>query len=113
MSAAAIATFAEPGDSSEDQTLCNEIGQLICKHYPEWTWKIEVPPMQGVIIVRNLDCDPRGKWGFVIHRSKLDIGRKIVVASAGELLERWNMSRTRSAAEEINGREMLFVKPEN
>ncbi len=100
-------------DDPKDVKLCGEIGRKLWEHYPDWDWGVEIPPdNQNVVIVRNVTCDPRGNMGMVCHKDKLDPALQSVVRAGGEFLERYNMRRGRFREEEIDGRQMIFEKPE-
>ena len=95
-----------------DWSLARDVRYMLETHYPEWAWGVEIPPGQNVVIVRNLDCDPRGKFGFVLHRDKLDPTLRRVVMAGGEFLERYRMRRAAYRPEETEGRLMVTERPE-
>ena len=109
---AVVSTEAEAGDRPEDVTLCGQIGHLLVSHYPDWDWRVEIPPDQNIIIIRNLTCDPYGKMGMVRYKSDLDPTLKCVVMAAGELLERYRMRRGPWTPDQTEGRIMCLAKPE-
>ena len=109
---AIVSTEAEPGDRPEDVTLCGQIGHLLVSHYPDWDWRVEIPPDQNIVIIRNLTCDPRGKMGMVIHKDKLGRTLKSVVMAGGEFLERFRMKRGRWTYERTEGQIMHLAKAE-
>lgn len=84
-----LQTEGDERDHPADVLLCSEIGAKLTKLYPGWAWKIEIPPGNDVVIVRNLDLDARGKFGFVMPKSGLGPDLHHVMLAGGELLERW------------------------
>jgi len=55
-------------------------------------WQVHVNEQGGVIEVVNLALS--GKWGFLMHIAKIDSEGRKVVRAAGELLERYSISRS-------------------
>lgn len=78
-----------------DLSLAKDIGDKLTRDYPGWLWAVEIPPNQGVVILRNLSCNVDGKFGFVIKRKVIDgdPGLKSVMRAAGEFLERYRKRR--------------------
>ncbi len=72
----------------------NLIGRLE-EHYPAFTgyWRVSVNDAGGVIEVTNMMLS--GQWGFLMHIAKIDAEGRKVVRAAGELLERYKISRAR------------------
>lgn len=64
------------------------------KAYPDWKdgWKVSVDLKGGIIQVRNLYIS--GKMGFLLHLQHTT--DESIVTHAGELLERYNVSRDRN-----------------
>ena len=63
--------------------------------YPSFNglWRVAVDPVGGIVQVTNLMLT--GRWGFILKIASIDPeGRKVVMA-AGELLERYRVSRAR------------------
>lgn len=73
--------------------LANAVEATLFSHYPGWMWTVEIPSGQDVLIIRNLDLDPRGKWCMMRRVSQLDVGLHDVVIAAGEFLERAKKKR--------------------
>lgn len=107
-----ITTVYEPGDDPADVTLIGHINQILHNHYPGWDWAVDIPPDQNVVKILNLTLDPRGKVGMINHKNRLDPGLKTVVRAAGELLERYNMSRGRHDPADVEGQNMHFARGE-
>lgn len=70
-----------------------ETGLALHKHYPGYVWRINVDPENGIVNVWNKDLSllTRKQWGFTGHLSRWNVG--LMVRLAGELLERFNVSR--------------------
>lgn len=98
MSAPFVDIVPETGDKAEHVVLCSEVGKILAATYGEWTWYVEIPPDQGVLIVRNLDLTQHGTnkpWCMSIPLSKIALAtlKVDVVRAAGELLERYERHR--------------------
>lgn len=61
--------------------------------YPvfDGAWRVAVNEQGGTIEVTNLLLS--GKWGFLMHTARLDPEGRKIVQYAGELLERYRISR--------------------
>lgn len=57
-------------------------------------WKVAIDTEGGIVQVRNLYIS--GKMGFIMKITAIDPEMTNVVRHAGELLERYNISRSRS-----------------
>lgn len=78
----------------------NAVGRALGRAYPTVPWLVDANVDGGVL---NISCPAISrKWGMVLHltRTNEDLARRAVLA-AGELLERWNVSRTRSRFDHI------------
>lgn len=97
-----------------DETLARDVRAKLFQHYPGWAWAVEIPPGQNVVIIRNLDANPRGQYGLVIHKDKLygDPYLKKVVMGAGEFLERYRLIRAGWKPGILSGHQMFLAKPE-
>lgn len=73
----------------QDETATANIGKHLAIKYPGYPWLVQVDG--GVATIRNLALS--GKWGFVIHQNKIDNDFKAITRAAGELLERYNLTR--------------------
>lgn len=93
MPGASVVMHDRPDDTDADRLLCGEVGSAIHQAYPGFDWYVDVPHGQRVVTVRNFTINGAGKWGFVMKRDQLVNVRKQSVMAAGELLERWNVSR--------------------
>ncbi|RLD78860.1 MAG: hypothetical protein DRJ15_10665 [Bacteroidetes bacterium] len=83
--------------TATEQLQAKNIGEHLLKHYPGHLWAVQV--YQGLVIIKNLALS--GNWGFVLHQDKMDNDGKDIVRSAGELLERYNLSRGRLIENQI------------
>ena len=103
----------DPSIAFTDISLAARAKNVLTKHYPGWCWYVSVPPGQGVIIVRNLDLNPRGQYGFSLHKDRVsrDFEMKVMFAG-GELLERWRAKRAAFNPQILEGRIMALEKPD-
>ena len=103
----------EPGVTPLEQNLGRDALESLHKHYPGWTWVLEI--RGGMLIVRNLDCDPRGKMGFGKHISMLDGGNinKQMMRAGGEFLERYKQKVAGRREGDALYEDMVFRKPED
>jgi hypothetical protein len=106
--------MAEADVLPADKTMGRQVLEKLHKHYPGWSWVVDVPRGQNVVVVRNLDCDPRGTMGFVLHKRGLfgDASLKNVMFAGGEFLERYRMRTAGYRDEEVADRTMIFEKPQ-
>ncbi len=102
----------DPNIAPSDWPLARDVRRVLETHYPGWDWGVEIPRGQNVIIVRNLTCNPNGKYGWLIHRDKLGAALSEVERGAGAFLERYRMRRAGFRPEETEGRIMQLEKPE-
>jgi hypothetical protein len=90
----------DPGvQAIEDANVRNMVKNILAsfdKHYPGYKdhWNIRVDTGGGIIQVRNSLIS--GKMGFQCPLAWLDPGDKVVIGLAGELLERYNLSRAKN-----------------
>ena len=93
----ALVELAEAEDSRRNLEMAQKIIQALSLHYPKHRWEAYVDLAHGNINVRNLSLS--GKWGMQVSPKNDDIP-KTCVKLAGELLERYNIARTRAGAEQ-------------
>lgn len=76
------------------------LGKLV-KEFPGYNWHVEVCFQAGVCRVRT---EFGGQWGYVLHLDKIvnDVDMKAVRWAGGELLERYNLSRSKADEDSIN-----------
>lgn len=107
-----VTVLSHPDDSVNDQLLCTRVGQKLWDHYPGWSWHVDIPPNQNVVIVRNLTISHTKPYGFVIYKDRITAGMAEIVKAGGEFLERWNIRRAAMEAARIEGRRFIFEKPQ-
>ncbi|MDH5451738.1 MAG: hypothetical protein OEX14_00145 [Paracoccaceae bacterium] len=97
-----------------DQELGRRVLEKLHRHYPGWSWVVDVPPNQNLAVVRNFDCDPRGTMGFIIYKTALytDPTMHKVMLAGGEFLERYKVLRAGFRPDALEGRTMIFEKPQ-
>lgn len=83
--------------SGASMTLARNLVARLNSFYPAFAgaWHVAVNEQGGVVEVTNLMLS--GRWGFYMHTAKIDPEGRKVVRAAGELLERYRISRARSA----------------
>lgn len=101
-----------PESSRGDLDLSTVILAKLWKHYPGWAWWVDIPPNQGVVVIKNLTINPQGKYGMCLHLKDIETRMNDVVRLAGELLERYRKRRGAMKDEDVPGIEQHFAKPE-
>lgn len=98
-----------------DEDLAQSIRRKLYEHYPGWAWTVEIPPNQGVVIIRNLDADPRGRYGYLVKLARVycDPDLKSVMRAGGEFLERYRLRRAAYKPELVEGRKMFVARPDS
>lgn len=84
--------------TAHEMSVCKRVGDVLHKHYPGHMWGVNMK--QGVIQVMNFALS--GQWGFQIKEENLDPEDKVVIAEGGELLERFNVERSKMNPDEMN-----------
>ena len=80
------------------ETLGKQILTALNKAYgPDWVpgWKVAIDTNGGIVQIRNLLIS--GKMGFQMKITQVDPDMKTVVRFAGELFERYRVSRSKHA----------------
>ena len=111
---------AESTVDTMELALGRDILAVLNRHYPDWAWRVEFPSdagtgrRAGIVVIRNLDCDGRGKMGMAIKLTALasDPALDLVKMLGGEFLERYKLKRAGFKIEEIDPTAMLLRKPE-
>jgi hypothetical protein len=86
-----------------DIELAKRMSEVLQRHYPDHSWGVNVDGAGGIATIKNFRLS--GNWGFLLKlvdtysSSEYD---KQVVMGAGELLERYNLSRGRFVEKELN-----------
>ena len=86
----------DAGKAMAELSAAKGIAEELERRYPGWAWMVEVDVEQGILKVWSLRIP--GRWGFLLHLSKLDPEGKAVMRAGGELLERYNMRRGKHQA---------------
>ena len=78
------------------QTLARNLIATLEQHYPLYTglWRVTVNEQGGVIEVNNMAIS--GRYGFLMHISKIDSEGRKVVRAGGELLDRYGLPRSKA-----------------
>ncbi|ROH87997.1 hypothetical protein ED236_00445 [Pseudomethylobacillus aquaticus] len=78
-----------------DFSLAKRLSERLTAIYPGYAWGVHVSTEHGMVSVRNWSLS--GEWGYMIHLSQVqeDVGDRLVIRAAGEVLERFNVSRRR------------------
>jgi len=73
--------------------LQNSLLDRLDRAYPSFNgaWRVHVDDVGGIVQVTNIMLSNR--WGFLMHITNIDPEGRNVVRNAGELLERYNVSR--------------------
>jgi len=89
-----------------NQTIAKEVAECLDKHYPGHAWGVRANVETGIVQVYNLRLS--GQWGFVLKIDDLitDPGMRLTIRAGGELLERYNLSR--SALKETQYNDIKF-----
>ena len=92
-----IVSDVSTGFSGLTQSKINDLLDRLDRAYPSFNgmWRIAVNEAGGVITVTNMLLS--NKNGFIMHIDKIDPEGRKVVRFAGELLERYRISRSRHA----------------
>jgi hypothetical protein len=93
--------------TAADFALAKEIAELLEKEHPGHMWAVTADHRNGVVDIKNLRLSER--WGIVIKIATLatDPQRAIVKRYAGELLERYRVSRETP----FNAADLSHLKP--
>ena len=90
------ARFAQqtPAENERDLAYAREVLAVLMRHYFGWSWLVEANTKQGIVWIRMLFGNR--KYGMCLHISDAkqhDEWKRQVVMRAGELLERYGVSR--------------------
>jgi hypothetical protein len=91
-------TPAEAEEAIREFRLCELIGNALNQIYPGHLWAVS--SNGGVTYVRNLSL--HGMWGYVLHNHRImsDDPVRLAIKAGGELLERWNVSRSKAGPDQ-------------
>jgi len=73
----------------QKQVVCKGVAEVLVAAYPRYRWAVSMN--HRMVNITNLDLS--GKWGFTLDMGKVDADNKKIIMAAGEILERYNMSR--------------------
>lgn len=85
-----------------DIHLAMMIAEALNQAYPGHLWAVNVRGDQGIATIHNLMLS--GEWGYILHLDKRYSASETVAAAkrgAGEILERYNVSRGRANMEKM------------
>lgn len=79
------------------------------KKYPGYMWAVNVNNETGMVIVRNFTLS--GDWGFNLHMENVinDPANVKVLNAAGEILERYRVSRVAANDDELSNLKIDFA----
>lgn len=77
--------------SATEQLQAANIAETLHKHYPGHMWAVNI--YQNVVYIYNLALS--GDHAYVIHQDKMDNDGKMIIKAGGEILERYNLNRSR------------------
>ena len=80
-----------------DYDLAKRCTEVLDRRYPGHLWAVTVN--QGVIIIHNMALS--AEYGYAIHSRDLDTEYRHVIRAGGEILERFNMARSRLREDEL------------
>lgn len=89
--------------------LAKRIAESLMKHYPAHLWAVNADASTGMVDILNLGLS--GMWGYRIRMSEIqdDPSDRLAVMGAGELLERYRISRGRLNANEYHDLKQDFA----
>lgn len=86
-----------------DIELAKRMSEILQRHYPGHSWGVNVDSRNKVATIKNFRLS--GNWGFLLHlnptysASEYDVR---VMRAAGELLERYRLSRGKFRQHELD-----------
>lgn len=84
-----------------DMNTAKAIAEKLWQQYPGHLWAVNADTHNNIANVQLMGVS--GQWGFVLHLDKIDPGMQIVMRAGGEILERYNLSRTGRKDDEYAG----------
>ena len=84
---------AEADTHPLDRELGGRILRKLIDLYDGYDWRVEIPPGQNAVIVRNYTLNPRGQYGFFIRKDLVlsDSPLLCIMRAGGEFLEQYEM----------------------
>lgn len=98
-----VANETEAKQEALDIATAKMIGEALNQAYPGHLWAINVRGEQGIATIHNLMLS--GVWGYTLHLDKRYSASETIAAAkrgAGEILERYNVSRGRADMERMS-----------
>jgi hypothetical protein len=92
-----------PDIRANDLILAKEMADTLNRHYPGHLWAVHVQGEQGMADVRNMSLS--GEYGYrlrLVANYSMSEFLKRVVKAGGEILERFNLSRTAHRVEQVH-----------
>lgn len=83
----------------EEKRIAKIFAEALNKWYPGHLWGVTVNLEGGIANVLNLALS--GRYGFVIHLSKVMYDQKSLFYAGGEILERYRLSRGKMVTNEM------------
>lgn len=85
-----------------DIDTAKRMSEVLQKHYPGHLWGVHVDSEQGVATIKNFRLS--GNWGFLLHLGAFSVSEqdRQVVMAAGEMLERYRLSRGEARRHELD-----------
>ena len=82
--------------SGAGETLARNLIARLDSTYPAFAgaWRVHVNEQGGIVEITNVRLS--GRMGFTLHLNKLDPEGRKVVRAAGELLERYRVTRAKA-----------------
>ena len=101
-----LANEYDAKQDTADIFLAQQIAEALEQAYPGHLWAVNVQGEQGIATIHNMMLS--GQWGYVMHLDKRYSANdtvKVAKMGAGEILERYNVSRGR-----MNNEHMMDLK---
>lgn len=90
----ASGSIVVPGKAQREEHYAKQVADVLLRHYPGHKWQIGVDVSNEGLVLINIKIPTLdGLWGFTIKTDRTYVSEKIVRDAAGELLERWGLSR--------------------
>ena len=111
-----VFTFADDRDRADHVDLVGKVNEILHRTFPGWDWYPDVPPGQGVLVIKNFTLDRKGTHGMLRHLVDLPTNlEKEIVGAAREFFERYETHKThagRLRPEDITPLQGFIDKPE-
>lgn len=82
----------DPGDVA----LARSAAEILCQHYPLWTWAVSADAKQGVMSIFNAALTGQYNWGTRVRLGSAESSTewtRAIVNAGGEFLERFGCPR--------------------